>query len=244
MPLLIRYRSGELDVTERVVSGIEVEPPNLIHAYCHLRGEGRSFAIGRIEYAVDTETGAVISDIWEHFGLPSARPQEPRMPAFVERPNSMTTEAAQALRKADKQALFRRFRFAVIAEAHLARLWASFGHCCFRCRAAPPLDLDHHVPQYLGGRLVPGNIVLLCARCNLAKRDKHPRDFYSPDQLAALSPILQTQLALFAFRFDWDQWRGRPREYLLSLGVPAHIASAALSDPEHPLFVGRSPADE
>ena len=58
MPLLIRYRSGELDMTERETSGIEVEPPYLIHAYCHLRDEGRSFAIGRIEYAVVLDRNA------------------------------------------------------------------------------------------------------------------------------------------------------------------------------------------
>lgn len=244
MPLIIRYRSSELDVTERVISDIEVEPPNLIHAYCHLRGEGRSFALSRIESAVDTETGVVIPDIWEHFGLPSAKPQKQRMPVFAERPNSMTTEAGQALRKADKQALFQRYRFGVIADAYRAKLWATFGGCCFRCRAASPLDLDHHVPQFLGGRLVPGNIVLLCSRCNLAKKDKHPRDFYLPDQLATLSPILEAQPTLLTFRFDWDQWHIRPLEYLLSLGVRADIASAALTDPDHPFYVGRTPASE
>ena len=126
MPLLIRYRSSELDVTERVISDIEVEPPNLIHAHCHLRGEGRSFALSRIESAVDTETGVVIPDIWEHFGLPSAKPQKPRMPVFAERPNSMTTEAGQALRKADKQALFQRYRFGVIADAYRVRQGCDF----------------------------------------------------------------------------------------------------------------------
>ncbi len=235
--LLISYRSNEDEVTERVISDIVLEPPHLLHAYCHLRNEGRSFALKRIDQAIDLMTGEEIADIWVYVGLPSGKPAAPQMPEFRVQPLSMSTAESRNLRKADKQALFRRFRFDVVAEAYRAKLWALFGDRCFRCKACASLELDHHIPQYLGGRLVPGNVVLLCARCNSAKRDTHPSEFYSAEQLAVLDPILHSELALFDFQFDWARWNAQPKNYLISLGVPEALAEAALYDPTHPFYV-------
>ncbi|MBK9027185.1 MAG: HNH endonuclease [Propionivibrio sp.] len=178
MILRIRYRSGEDEVSERVISNPEVEPPNMIHAHCHLRGEKRSFSLSRIEKAVDFVSGKIIEDVWQYFGLPSRKPLPATMPTFPERPNPMPTEKAQQQRKAEKLALFRPFRFLVIAEVRRTKLWALFDNRCYRCKSPEALELDHHIPQYLGGRLVPGNIVVLCSRCNLSKGESHPRSFY------------------------------------------------------------------
>jgi HNH endonuclease len=242
--LLIRYRSSDFEFTERTISQIEVEPPNHIHAYCHLREEGRSFALNRIERAVDLESGEDIADVWVYFGLPSMKSPRPKLPTFVGRETPMTTEEGQNLRKADKHALFRRFRFPVIARAARAGLWDLFDNKCFSCGFPDRLDLDHHVPQWLGGRLVPGNIVLLCPTCNAKKLDRHPSEFYTAERLAVLRPLLEAQLELFDFRFEWSQWIARPKEYLISLGVPAGIAEAALTDRSHPLYVGPRGEDE
>lgn len=238
MTLRIHYRSGEDEVTERVISDPEVEPPNKIHAHCHLRDEKRTFSLSRIERAVDLASGEIIEDVWRYFGLPSLKPLPATMPAFPERPNPMSTEKAQQQRKTEKQALFRPFRFLVIAEVHRAKLWALFDNRCYRCKTPEALELDHHIPQYLGGRLVPGNIVVLCSRCNLAKGESHPRSFYSPEQLAKLDCILKAEVQLFDFRFDATRWCHHPREYLLSLGVSESDAEHALRDQDHPIFVG------
>lgn len=238
MALCIRYRSGEDEVTERVISDLEVEPPNMVHARCHLRGDKRSFVLSRIETAVDLESGEIINNIWQYFGLPSLKPTPATMPAFAERPQPMTTEQAQQQRKADKQALFRPFRHLVIAEHYRTKLWALFDNRCFRCKSPEALELDHHIPQFLGGRLVPGNIVVLCSRCNMVKGERHPSHFYSPDQLAELHGILNSEVGLFDFRFDVTRWCHHPREYLLSLGVSESAAEHALREQDHPFFVG------
>jgi hypothetical protein len=71
MRLRIRYRSSDDQVSERVIPDIEVDPPNRIYAHCELRGEQRTFALDRIEEAVDLEAGELVSDIWTHVGLPA-----------------------------------------------------------------------------------------------------------------------------------------------------------------------------
>ena len=125
MALKIKYRNGNDEVSERVISDVTVEPPNKIHALCQLRGENRTFVLSRIEQAVDLDTGKIIPDIWMHLGIPSLKPPSPTMPVFVERPQMLSTEEAQRQRKADKDALFKRFKYLVIADAYKAKLWDS-----------------------------------------------------------------------------------------------------------------------
>lgn len=241
MHLRIRYRSGEDVVSEREVSAVSVEAPNTMHAFCHTREEERTFNLDRIEHALDMESGEVIPDIWLHLGLESRNPPPLKMPVFSGRKPAMTAEELRNLRKADKNALFQRFKYEVIAQAKRRSLWASFSNSCFRCGSKGPLELDHHVPQDLGGRLVPGNVVLLCSSCNLQKRASHPSVFYSDEQLSALEPILKAQLQLFEFRFNWTRWTRHPDEYLVSLGVTEDEARAALCDPASRFYVGHDP---
>lgn len=238
MNLLISYRDGSDEITERIISEIVAEPPNTIYAFCHLRNEMRTFLMSRIEQVVELNTGKVISDIWLYFGLPSLKRPPPTMPVFSERPCLMSTDKARQQHKADKQALFRRFKYPVIMETYKAKLYALFGHCCFRCNTLETLELDHHIPQYLGGRLVPGNIVILCSRCNMAKAEKHPKIFYTSDELGRLENILLAEINLFNFTFDARRWYNHPQQYLFSLGVTEEDVEHALHDREHPYFIG------
>jgi hypothetical protein len=132
----------------------------------------------------------------------------------------MSLEEAQRQRRVDKRALFQRFQLPFLQEHFQRKLRGLFDNRCFRCGFSGPLELDHHIPQYLGGRLIPGNIVLLCARCNSTKGDTHPRDFYPASVLVKLEPILLAQRAMFDFEFNWVRFNRRPREYLASIGVP------------------------
>lgn len=235
MHIRIRYRSGGDDVTERTISVIIAEPPNMVHAFCHLRGEERTFFLNRIEEAIDTETGKVISDIWTYLGLPSLKPAKQKMPVFSGRSTSLSFEESRNQRKADKNSLFGRFKYEVISAAKRRQLWALFGNCCFHCGATESLELDHHVPQKLGGRLVPGNIVLLCAACNAAKRVIHPSVFYSAEELLRLEPILEVELRIFDFVFSWSRWMNSPRDYLLSLGATEEEINAVFANRGLPL---------
>lgn len=230
MLLRIRYRSTNDEMTERVISDVLPHRPHHLSAYCHLRGENRTFLLDRIESAVDLETGEPIADLWRHFGLPQGAPAPLELPTFPETPQRLGVEEARTLHKADKVALFTRFKVQAIAATKRRELESLFGSRCFACGAAGRLQLDHHVPQLLGGRLVPGNIVMLCGPCNMAKRDLHPARFYSSDQLEQLRPLLEAQLSLFDFAFDWSRWRSEPLAYLLSLGVPQLDAEAAIAE--------------
>ncbi|MGE0582997.1 MAG: HNH endonuclease [Steroidobacteraceae bacterium] len=230
MALRIRYRSSDDEVTERVISDEVAEAPNAVTAYCHLRGESRTFALSRIEEAVDTSTGEVVPDIWLHFGLPSLKRPAPTMPMFSCAPVSLTEEQSKAQRSKDKRELFQRFKIEVISRTRRAQLEALFGSRCFKCGRSRRLVLDHHIPQFLGGRLVPGNVTLLCHWCNTKKLDMHPRDFYSMEELRHLQGILEQQLPLFDFAFNWTRWGVHPKEYLLSLGVSEADAERAIQE--------------
>jgi hypothetical protein len=232
MRLHIRYRSAEDVVTEREVSVLAVEPPNAMHAFCYARGEERTFVLDRIEDALDAETGEVIADIWLYLGLQSLKRPPPTMPSFPARNPDLSADELRNLRKGDKNALFRRFKLEVIAQVKRRQLWALFNGQCFKCGTSGYLELDHHIPQDLGGRLVPGNIVLLCNQCNLRKGTTEPRNFYTEKQLALLQPLLEAQLTLFDFKFNWNRWARHPEEYLVSLGATKDEARAATLRPD------------
>jgi hypothetical protein len=230
MALRIRYRSSEDEVTERVISNETVEPPNSVVAHCHLRNETRTFVLSRIEEAVDPSTGEIVPDIWIHYGLQSLKRSAPLMPEFPCVPVALTQEQAKAQRNKDKRELFQRFKLEVIAKTRRSQLEALFERRCYKCSRSGRLVLDHHIPQLLGGRLVPGNVVLLCHGCNTRKLGMHPRDFYSTDEISQLQNILEKQLSLFDFSFNWTRWSVHPKEYLLSLGVSEVNAERAVQE--------------
>lgn len=240
MAVRILYRSEDDELTERVISSEVPQPPNAVEAFCHLRNGERTFVLSRIENAVDIETGEVISDIWTHYGIPSLKPPPLQAPVFPERRLRLSAEEAKKLRNIDKRQLFGRFKLDVLAMAKRRQLDALFDVRCFRCGSVESLELDHHVPQSLGGRLVPGNVVLLCRRCNLAKGERSPSSYYSADELQDLKPIFAAQLVLFDFRFNWTRWNNHPKDYLVSLGVDEDEADAFISRREDGISVSLS----
>lgn len=226
MRLRIRYRSGIDELSEREISDIHLESNDSITAFCHLRNEYRTFVLSRIENTTDLISDNPIEDIWLFLGLASLKQPPKTFPTFTETFNSLTTEEAHKRRSEDKAALYRAFRLPSLVELQKKKLRALFDDCCFNCRSSLNLVHDHHIPQCLGGRLVPGNIVLLCAVCNSIKLDRHPKDFYSQTQLRRLQMLLEQQVQMFDFTFNHVKWANHPREYLLELGLSdADIAS-------------------
>jgi len=48
---------------------------------------------------------------------------------------------------------------------------------CVYCGAEEDLGIDHVIPFEHGGSDLPFNLVVACASCNNAKRDKHPLEY-------------------------------------------------------------------
>jgi 5-methylcytosine-specific restriction endonuclease McrA len=229
--LHIRYRTTDGSTSDRLISELVAEPPNKLHAYCHTREERRTFIIERIEQAANADTGEIVSNIWLYLGIPSLAKPKPQMPTFSLKSIKMSIRESGNQRSTDKYELFKYFRLPVIIDTKKRQLFALFDQRCFHCGSEAKLVMDHHVPQRLGGRLVPGNVVALCSICNALKGTSAPADFYTAEQLKTLDPILYAELELFEFVFNWTLWKCQPKEYLLSLGVSEENALLAIANP-------------
>ena len=239
--LIIKYKDSEGNVTDRRISEIAQEGPGAISAFCHLRQEKRTFNIKHILYAVNPDSGEIMDDLYKCFGLPS--PDENKHltsaiePSLISKIPGHSSEAYKGQRNKEKYEIFKHFRHPAIADLFKNRLFALFDHQCYKCGQIADLDIDHHVPMVLGGHLVPGNLVTLCKRCNNRKRDLHPEEFYSQEELSRLKPILEKQFKVFNFEFDWNLWNTDPKEYLLFLGVDPILVSEMFTNPDHRYFV-------
>lgn len=160
----------------------------------------------------------------------------------------MSTEAYKGQRTKEKRKLFGRFKIRAIEDVYKNKFFALFDHRCFRCGAKekvrqevgkpPILCMDHHIPIAHGGHLEAGNIVSLCRDCNNMKLDKLPEEFYTPEELKKLQPILDKQDEVFQFEFDYDRWYEDRESYLLSLGVDPELVHNLLFNKEHPDYIG------
>lgn len=228
--LLIRYKDSAGNVTDRRVSDFELDEPGYFFAFCHERGEGRTFKVSRVVSAIDAETGEVVEDLYSFLGI--ERPPEPPAPA----PESLIpANPKEVLRRRgkDKRELFKPFKLALLENHARRRFYDLFGNRCFKCRSPGPLVMDHHVPIILGGRLVPGNIVALCRDCNSRKGDRPPEAFYTADELERLRPFLDGQAPVFEFEFDWRAWEVDRESYLVSIGIDPALVREVLTDPNH-----------
>jgi 5-methylcytosine-specific restriction endonuclease McrA len=159
-------------------------------------------------------------------------------------------EKYKGQRRKEKIELFKRFRLRVIEDLYKDKFFALFNHRCFKCGikekphpeiGKPPiLCIDHHIPMILGGHLVPGNLVALCRSCNNKKKDKPPEEFYTPEELDKLKPILEKQDSIFEFNFDWKYWNRDREGYLLSLGLNPKRVHKILYNENERDYVGLS----
>ena len=157
-------------------------------------------------------------------------------------------EIYKGQRGKEKRELFKRFRFRAIEDIYKNKFYALFNHQCFKCgikerqpykqKGPPVLCIDHHIPMILGGHLVPGNLVALCRTCNNIKHDRPPDEFYTPEELDKLKPILENQGDIFNFSFDWNYWNQDRKGYLLGLGVEPNLVHELLYNHEHPDYIG------
>jgi hypothetical protein len=117
--LVIRYRSGMDEISSREISDIRFEPPSSIYAHCHLRGEARTFDVGRVLSAADPATGELL-DIRAVVGLPPLEKPRRELPTFP------LPEKTSSHRSEEKRRLFAHFKLEVIANAKRRALRQAF----------------------------------------------------------------------------------------------------------------------
>ena len=61
-----------------------------------------------------------------------------------------------------------------------------FDNKCFKCSSSESLSIDHHIPLSMNEGLSRSNAVILCRSCNSKKRNKHPKAFYTKQELERL----------------------------------------------------------
>ena len=93
---------------------------------------------------------------------------------------------ANAKKKREKRmSIGDRFTPVQIREVH-----QRFGLKCFKCGSQEKLCIDHHFPLARGFGLSEFNAVTLCRKCNRAKSDKMPSEFYTSVELEELDEYL------------------------------------------------------
>lgn len=79
MDLVIDYRDADGNVTARRISDPYPIEHDCIDAHCQLRNGRRTFKLVNIIQAVDPESGEVIENLWEHFGVALAENGKPKI---------------------------------------------------------------------------------------------------------------------------------------------------------------------
>ena len=189
-----------------------------------------------IAQASDASTGEVIC-VRTLCGARPAPDPIASQPQRQERPTGRKKGKASELfpgqRRQDRADFFRRYRVEIIWNHYRNKLISSFGGRCFACSNPNDLQMDHHVPLALGGKREPGNIVMLCAKCNQMKWDYPPDIFYSPDEICFLESLLPQQSELLEFTFDGDRWHDNPISYLGQLGISPLLLHEVSTNSNH-----------
>lgn len=84
--------------------------------------------------------------------------------------------------------------FGWVDSEFLEKVRTQFDNKCFKCQNGENLQFDHHTPLCDGGQLVPGNVTLLCGKCNNTK--KHCQ-LYTDNETITLSKFHQEQISWF-----------------------------------------------
>lgn len=247
--LIIQYTDSEGNETQRRISKITVVDIYRINAFCHLRNQIKTFAINKIKHAVNPDSGEIIEDIYNYLGLENPKSKNINI---SKRPISSKSiestyrsrELYPGQRKKEKYALFKCFYHPIIIDFYRKKFFELFNNQCYKCGQTGQLDIDHHLPMALGGTLVPGNLVALCKHCNNIKRDSHPTDFYTEEELMKLQPLLDAQENLFDFKFDWKKWNSDSKGYYIYLGISPSLVEEVFTNPDHPYYVAPRKNDD
>ena len=200
-------------------------------------GNSRNLLYENILEAVDLNTGEIIS-VRELCG---ARPlAKPIMIPLLrrERPkrmrNGSDNKISKEARRIDTYSFKSRYVSEVILNHFRNKIIDLFGGRCYACDNPSDLAMDHHVPLSKGGRKEPGNIVMLCYRCNMKKWDFMPEEYYSSGELLHLESLLDKEREVLEFEFNQDKWFGDRYAYLLETGISPLLLDEINTNEYHP----------
>lgn len=233
----IKYKDSEGNITDRIISDCSPRDILSIDAYCHTRKAIRTFVISKIIFVADPETGEEYEDKYACFGLPSLTPKQIKKPRVVLDIDE-TPEERERRRRKEKHELFKPYTLEIIRDHYKNMLFKLFDNKCFKCGSEKKLVIDHNFPMAMGGRLIPGNLVVLCARCNSNKGTLIPESFYSSEELHNLELLLARQPKVMGFYFDWNSWNNNPRQYLESIGIEKRLIEEAFNNQESKYYIG------
>lgn len=234
--LKIHYLEDNASLSESTMTGFVPLGDERCSAFPIESEYMRPMYYDRINDACDAETGEVIS-IKELCGVrPSSGSIEVR-PVRQLRPKGRQLghgrETFKGQRSKDSNEFFMRYRHDAIWNHFRNKLIGLFNGQCFACGSPEGLQLDHHVPLIHGGRREPGNIVMLCFRCNQKKWDYLPEQFYSQDELIHLAPLLAQEAEVLAFEFEERRWAADPFRYLHDIGLSPLLIEEIRTNPHH-----------
>lgn len=244
LTLRVHYREDDSSLSESVMVGFVPFSDEQCSA---LPTEGnfmRPMFYDRITDACDVETGEVISTKELCGACPSPGPitvWPERQPRPKGKQRGHGSELFKGQRRKDANDFFMRYRLEVIWNHFRNKLIALFNGRCFACGSPDGLQLDHHMPLIRGGLREPGNIVMLCFRCNQQKWDYPPEEFYSVSELTYLAPLLAQEADALAFEFDDERWVADPFRYLLDIGLSPLLVNEIRTNPAHQWHVSATP---
>ncbi|AMO37170.1 HNH endonuclease [Thauera humireducens] len=234
--LTVRYRETRRKVVQEKMTAFV---PYGAEQFSALAPEDRHMHLIRfdqVESAFDSKTGELIS-LRELCG---AQPL-PGAPFNVHRPQSrpkgrkrsLQAKDAKQARRQDREAFLDRYGYGVIWNHFRNELISLFRGRCFACGCSGDLQLDHHIPFSAGGRREPGNIVMLCYKCNAQKWDYDPSEYYSAKELELLTGLLEEERKVIGFVFCNDRWLDDPIAYLHEIGINPLLLCEVTTNPDH-----------
>lgn len=197
----------------------------------------------QLTLAVDIDTGEEVSirEICGARPLPGPITSSlTRQPRPKGKKRSHGSELFKGQRRMESVAFLSRYGQEVIWNHFRNKLIVAFNGRCFACGNPRDLQLDHHVPLASGGRRQPGNIVMLCFKCNGTKSDYSPLEFYSRAELEALNSLLVRQSEILTFEYDPERWLSNPAGYMHDIGISSLLIGEVMSNPDHPWAVSTS----
>lgn len=234
--LTVRYRETGRKIIHASMTGFVLHGADQFSALIVEDGYMHPIRFDQVELAFDPNTGEVFS-LRELCGAPPL----PGPQFSLQRPQSRPKGRKRSgepknnkqAKRADREAFLERFRYEVIWNHYRNKLIAQFQGRCFACGSPDSLQLDHHVPFSKGGRREPGNIVMLCYRCNAQKCDYTPSEYYSDDELSFLAVLLEQQHEVLGFVFREDRWLAEPLSYLREIGISPLLIEEVSTNPDH-----------
>ncbi|MDD2610677.1 MAG: HNH endonuclease [Giesbergeria sp.] len=220
--LKIKYLEDNRNISEKIMHGFVPHDELKCSALTQCGMFMNSLLYENILDAIDLETGEMIS-VRELCGAPPLPKPIKTILQRQDRPKgkrrSGQQKVSKSTRQEDSNLFYHKYRNDLIFNHFRNKLIDLFDGRCYACDHPYGLQMDHHVPFAKGGRKEPGNIVMLCYKCNAKKLDYLPEEFYSSSELIYLQSLLNKEHEILSFDFDEERWGNDRIAYLQDIGI-------------------------